>query len=375
MKRYDLVIIGAGMIGLAHAWHAAQAGLSVAVVERSGAADGASVRNFGMLAIVAQKPGPELDSARAALEAWQQIAAGAGISMRRAGCLFAARIPEEMQVLEECASAQGHAFELVSGADLSHRAGVPLRADLLGGIWSPDAWKVDQRQAMAKMAAWLQRAHGVTFHFDTEARAIARNIVETATGAIHADHVIVCAGDEFATLLPEAFAASGVTRCRLQMLRTVPQPAAWRLDPFLLGGLSMTRYSVFADCPGLPALKAHQQARQAACLSNGIHVIACQEDDGSLTIGDSHHYGDGAGPARSEEVDQLLLGELAALAALPEPEIAKRWIGCYAHLPGESALVLHPLDGVTAVTLTNGQGMTHGLSVARGVIGTLFGSG
>ncbi|UXX84498.1 TIGR03364 family FAD-dependent oxidoreductase [Roseovarius pelagicus] len=286
MQQYDLVIIGAGVMGLAHAYHAAQAGLTVAVLERSDTANGASVRNFGMLAIVAQKPGAELQSAQRALADWQKIAAGAGISMRRAGCLFAARVPEEMQVLEECAGSQGHAFERITQADLERRAGVPLADGLLGGIWSPDAWKVDQRQAMAKMAAWLQREHGVVFHFGTEVRAISGQTVQTDTFEIDAGHIILCAGDDFATLLPEAFAASGVTRCRLQMLRTAPQPGAWQLAPFLLGGLSMTRYSVFADCPGLPALKAHQQAAQEAYLANGIHMIACQEDDGSLTIGD-----------------------------------------------------------------------------------------
>ncbi|UXX84497.1 hypothetical protein [Roseovarius pelagicus] len=76
---------------------------------------------------------------------------------------------------------------------------------------------------------------------------------------------------------------------------------------------------------------------------------------------------------RSEEVDDLLLTELAALVTLPTPGAVDRWIGCYAHLPGRDALVLHPQSGVTVVTMTNGQGMTHGLSVAQGVIGTVLG--
>ncbi|WP_262357267.1 FAD-dependent oxidoreductase, partial [Bordetella pertussis] len=35
MKTYDVVVVGAGMLGIAHAWAAARRGLSVAVVERS----------------------------------------------------------------------------------------------------------------------------------------------------------------------------------------------------------------------------------------------------------------------------------------------------------------------------------------------------
>ncbi|WP_154403468.1 FAD-dependent oxidoreductase, partial [Bordetella pertussis] len=47
MKTYDVVVVGAGMLGIAHAWAAARRGLSVAVVERSQRAHGATIRNFG----------------------------------------------------------------------------------------------------------------------------------------------------------------------------------------------------------------------------------------------------------------------------------------------------------------------------------------
>jgi glycine/D-amino acid oxidase-like deaminating enzyme len=43
----DLVVVGAGVVGLAHAIEARARGLSVVVVERDARAVGASVRNFG----------------------------------------------------------------------------------------------------------------------------------------------------------------------------------------------------------------------------------------------------------------------------------------------------------------------------------------
>ncbi|WP_134819783.1 FAD-dependent oxidoreductase, partial [Bordetella pertussis] len=43
MKTYDVVVVGAGMLGIAHAWAAARRGLSVAVVERSQRAHGATI--------------------------------------------------------------------------------------------------------------------------------------------------------------------------------------------------------------------------------------------------------------------------------------------------------------------------------------------
>src|SRR4051812_43465049 len=51
---YDVVVVGAGVIGLASAWRAAQRGLSVLVVERDQPGAGASGVAAGMLAPVTE---------------------------------------------------------------------------------------------------------------------------------------------------------------------------------------------------------------------------------------------------------------------------------------------------------------------------------
>ena len=372
MTRYDIAVVGAGILGLAHALHAARAGLSVVVFERAARARGASVRNFGMLALIAQAEGRQRASAERSLTTWREMATSARIEIDHAGCLFLARLPEEMAVLEEFAPV-GTACELLSSAALDHRATGLQSEVLLGGLWSTDAWKVDQRNAMSRIGNWLSAEHGVAFHFDTEVLGVDPPAVETSAGRFEASHVVVCGGNEFATLFPEAFRSTGVTTCKLQMLRTRPQPSEWRLKPFLLGGLSLTRYDAFADCPSLPELRARQQRDRARHLAHGIHLIACQETDGSVTIGDSHAYGDNPGPERSDQIDRLILEDLAGMIALPDPRIGERWLGHYAHLPGEEVLRLTPAEGVTAVTMTNGQGMTHGFAVAEELIGEIAG--
>jgi hypothetical protein len=152
------------------------------------------------------------------------------------------------------------------------------------------------------------------------------------------------------------------------MLRTHPQPGGWQLQPFILGGLSIPRYSVFSSCKSLHSLIAHQKERYKAHLEHGIHVIACQEVDGSITIGDSHLYGDNPDTKRSTEIDRLILDDLAGMISLPDTRIADRWLGHYAHLAGTDVLKVSPTKGVMAVTMTNGQGMTHAFSVAEDAI-------
>jgi len=371
MNKFDLAIVGAGIVGLAHAIHAARAGLRVAVFDRSPDAQGASVRNFGMLALHAQEPGAQLSSARKSLTYWQEIAPQAGFELRQSGCIFVARAPEEMAVLQEFAQSAkmaAHGAHLVAPEGLG-RYCPALRADrALGALFSCETWKVDQRQANAKMAAWLQQKYDVSFYFSTEVQEVSPPHISTSAGDFTAGHILLCGGDEFASLFPGAFAANGVTSCQLQMMRTHPQPDGWRLQPFVMGGLSMSRYSAFSSCASLQDLLTMQAERFKPYIDHGIHVIIAQESDGSVTIGDSHAYGNGSALPRSSEIDALILKDAADMVSLAEPRIAERWLGHYAYLPNASSLIFSPKDGVTAVSQTNGQGMTHGFSIAEAVI-------
>ena len=107
---YDDAVIGAGIIGLAHAYHLASRGRRVVVFERHRQAQGASVRNFGMLWPIGQPAGPLRDLALRSREIWLDVLARSGIWYERSGSLHLAYRDDEADVLREfgrCADASG----------------------------------------------------------------------------------------------------------------------------------------------------------------------------------------------------------------------------------------------------------------------------
>ena len=97
-----------------------------------------------------------------------------------------------------------------------------------------------------------------------------------------AEQAIICSEADFETLFPTSFAAAPLTRCKLQMLRTVDQPAGWSLGPALCAGLTLTHYESFRHCTALAALKTRMQSEFPFHVAPGVHVKKCGANlDGS----------------------------------------------------------------------------------------------
>ena len=226
---YDLAVVGAGILGLSCALAAARAGASVVVIDRDAQANGASVRNFGFVTVTGQQQGACWRRAMRTRDVWDEVAGPAGIEVVHRGLLVVARRAEAARVLEAFArSEMGDGCRLHEGAAAT-RLQPGLRAGFAAILESPHERRVESRDAIPRLAAWLERAQGVAFLRDTAVTAVTARGVATARGAVEAGAVVVCAGDDFQSLFAERLAPYRLTRCKLQMLRA--RVAARRRSP------------------------------------------------------------------------------------------------------------------------------------------------
>jgi FAD dependent oxidoreductase TIGR03364 len=224
----------------------------------------------------------------------------------------------------------------------------------------------DPRQAIARLPHWLHETYGVELRFGTVVDSISLPLVQTSCGQTFCvERALVCSGIDFQTLFPEAFRNSEIRRCKLQMMRTVPQPGGWRLGPHLAGGLTLCHYGAFQACPSLPRLRQRFESQYPAMLHHGIHVMASQNHLGEVVIGDSHEYDDAIEPFDKVEIDTLILDYLHGLVRLPEWTIAGRWHGLYAKHPTRPLFTAQPQPGVTILVAPGGAGMTLSLGQAE----------
>jgi len=373
-QSYDLAVVGGGIIGLAHAYMAARAGKRVVVIERHPRANGASIRNFGFVTVTGQQRGESWQLARRTRDIWAQIAPQAGIRIEHQGLILTARSAEAIAVIEAfLATEMGEGCRLLSPAQC--RAVIPGigGADLAGALHSPHEIRVESRHAIALLTDWLARCHAVTFLTETVVFDAKPPRLVTSRGVVAAGAVVVCPGDDYATLYPELIARHGLRRCRLSMLKLADP--GYRLPTAIMSDLSLIRYRGYGALPEARALEARLRGAQPRHFDNGVHLIVAQGADGGLIVGDSHHYADLPPPFAPASAEADILDEFTRAFGHAPPLVLERWTGVYA-VPAEgdprNVLIDTPEPNVRLVIVTSGTGASTGFAIAEGVIADLF---
>jgi FAD dependent oxidoreductase TIGR03364 len=368
---YDVGVVGAGILGLAHAYHLARRGLRVLVFERHGRAQGASVRNFGMIWPVGQMLGPLYQLARRSRELWLEVLTASGLWHQRCGSLHLAYHEDEAQVLREFgaeSAGSDRSCELWTPAQVVARCPAVVPTGLRAGLWSPIELAVDPRQVIAELPAWLARTYRVEFAFGTPVLGHQLPRVTTPDGDRFVRRLVICTGTDFRELAPTAFAGSGLVPVKLQLMRSQPFGERFRLGTHLAAGLTLRHYAAFASCPTLPALVRRLDAELPDYGRYGIHVLVSQNGHGELTLGDSHEYGEAIEPFDNPRIDDLILAYLRTFLTVPNLTIAARWHGTYVKHPTAAYVVAHLSPQVLAVTGVGGAGMTLSFGLAEQVV-------
>jgi FAD dependent oxidoreductase TIGR03364 len=351
---------------------AARLGKRVVVLERDAGANGASIRNFGFITITGQARGETWRRARRSREIWEAIAPRAGIDITQRGLLVSLRFEESLAAAQAFLETEmGEGCALLAPDEAYRRVPGLGGAALQGALWSPHEIRVESRQAIPRLATWLAAEYGVAFQTKTAVLSVAPPRIETSRGPILAAAAVVCPGDDFVTLFPEAIAARGVDKSTLTMLRLADP--GFRLPATLMSDLSLVRYLGYSELAAAAPLRARLERTHAEALENGVHLIVAQGTDGQLIVGDSHHYGDRPDPFMNARVEALILEEFAVATGLSPPPVVSRWIGSYAHAKAHPMFVDAPREGVRLVMVTSGTGASTSFAIAEEVIGKLFG--
>lgn len=371
-NKFDVAVIGAGVVGLAIAYTAAQKGNRVVVFERNTRAVGASVRNFGLIWPIGQRPGDKLDRAMRGRETWLKLADEAGLQVSPSGSLHLAYRPEEVAVLEEFVeSTRGAGYDcaLVDAAAAQEKSPAVRTEGLKKALWSGTELTVSSRQAIPQMAAYLKEKLNVEFHFGTAVTHVKSGYLTDFYEVYCADRIYICGGQDFETLYPTVFRESGITRCKLQMMRTAKQPNDWALGAALCAGLTLRHYDAFSHCESLKTLSELYDRELPEYGKWGIHVLLSQNAQGHLIIGDSHEYGWDVSPFDQQHINNLIVNHLRSFAEFPDWDIAETWHGIYPKIQGKSEFVHNPEEGVWIVNGLSGAGMTLSFGLAEEILG------
>ncbi|MDB5592338.1 TIGR03364 family FAD-dependent oxidoreductase [Enterovirga sp.] len=362
---FDVAVVGAGVVGLAHALACARRGLSVVVIDRDTRANGASIRNFGFVTVSGQEEGAMWRRARRSRDVWLDLAAAAGIPIHQRGMLLAARRPEAAAVLESFAAGpMAEGCELL-GREASARRFPGLAGGVAAALVSPHELRVEPREAIPRIAAHLAAAHGVTFVWGAAVTSVEPGEVGTSRGSLAARQTVVAPGDDATALFPDLLAPFGLTRCKLQMMRVRPSRPA--LPHVLMSDLSLLRYGGFAALPASGALRARLERDAGPELAAGIHLIVAAARDGTCVIGDSHVYDPTPDPFADSAIDRMILDSYEALLG-ERPAVTESWTGTYASAPATPVVVVAPAPEIRVVTVATGAGMSCSFALAEEIV-------
>ena len=371
-KSYDLLVVGSGIVGLAHAYEANKRGLSVAIVEQNARCTGASIRNFGYITVSGQGAQDTWRRAVHSAKVWRELANLAKIKVIHQGTWILCQRVEAVEVAQAflktpmgvgCAYYPKSSYKDLPNLGFSNLNSLRLE-ESLGLLYSPHEFRVESKEAIPQLANYFQNEMGINFYWETEVLSIQDSWVQTSNGQVQADRVVICPGAQLTGVAKQYIEQHNLKLCTLQMLRVKVQ------DGFILPGSVMTdnslaRYLGWADLPEASALKQCIAKEMPEYVKEGIHLIVVQSADGSLVVGDSHRYGTSEDVFASEQIERLIIDLLYRVLNITEHTILERWTGVYPSSSECDALIEKVSPRMRVAIVSSGTGASTAFGLAK----------
>lgn len=245
MEHFDIIVVGAGILGLATAWNAQRSGARVLVLDKGATAYEASSRATGFLSLRGETP-EECALAQVAEKMWESLDDDLGYPTEwtQKGRLWAAISPSEMDDLRathRSFQATDIDFQLIDAA--ACRDLIPaLTPKTLGGIYTPRAGHANP-QRTSQAFAWAFQDLGGEIRQHTPVLAVLEaggRVVGVRTPAVDiaSATVVLSAAAQNALLLQAFGIVFPVAPVRLEAFITTPMPPLFD-EAFIANGLAV----------------------------------------------------------------------------------------------------------------------------------------
>ncbi|MEE2938189.1 MAG: TIGR03364 family FAD-dependent oxidoreductase [Planctomycetota bacterium] len=383
-KDADLLVIGGGILGAFHAYHAINRGFRVILIERDSRPRGATVRNFGQIVPSGMDPHWQ-QYGRESLKIYQALQNRCDLTVKMEGSIYLASNQDELQLLEELATINkenSYRSELWTPEKCRERYPQLRREYCKGGLFFPDEISVNPRQMIHRVHQLLSKCVNFVSHFNTSVKECSVNdngVVVAVTAEnqkYNARRAIICSGHDLQTLFPDVYRSSDLQLVQLQMLRTRPLPQVL-VPGNVLTGLTIRRYESFHQCPSWSDIRSRWQPDPFQ-QQFGIHLLFKQELDGSMIVGDSHQYTEARYPddlplGQQTVINEYMLAKAQEIFSLPSWDLEESWTGIYSQTSDIKGYFSHRIDNhIHLLTGIGGKGMTAGPGFAKAYLNEVF---
>ncbi|MBD0779266.1 TIGR03364 family FAD-dependent oxidoreductase [Maribacter sp. ANRC-HE7] len=379
--QYDLIVVGGGVLGTFHAYHALERGLKVALIERDNTPQGATISNFGQIVPSGMNSKWQLFG-RESLRVYKEIQQQFDISVRQEGSVYFASNPKEEQLLVELHQINKDndypSVLLTKKKCLNSYPG--LRKDYVtSGLFFPEEIMVEPRVMINRLHKYLKAVGLVLFSNCTviDCMALSNGIEVQCSNnkSLSAAKVIICNGTDFKTLYPKLFRESDLVVSKLQMMQTKSQQK-YRLPSSIFTGRAIRSYGAFQECPSYTGMKSGEKFSSVG-KKCGVQIIFKQSVDGSIILGESQQSVyvskiDTLGTDLDMDVDNYIQQEAKRIIDLPTYEIQRRWYGLFSHCKSADVYQATIDDNIHIVTGIGRKGLTGSAGFAKANIHQIF---